>query len=453
MDIVSGIGFGLLILFALSVVVFLHEGGHYLAARWAGVEVEAFAVGMGKVLWSWKPGTTEYRICLFPIGGYCKMKGEQDLIAAMGKASDEVEASPGSLFAAPWWKRIIISVAGPAANFVTALLVFTVLFLVGTPSVGPSAKVLLAADVDGRTGSAAEAAGLATGDVIVSVNGRNLETFSQLQEVIANGGGRPQVWTIDRGGLSLQKTVTPVADQTGRPVVGVYPFNPPVVKTVVPRSPGALGGFQVGDLIVQVDERPVVADQEFFYLVSQTTTSLAVTVERRGQRVDLTLVPEGPSTPLGLGFEMPRHPARGLPPLAAVAAGAQKTMALLGQMIQGLAGLFTGKEDPVQSLSGPIGIVGQGSQMVSSAFGIGVDFGFSALVNLVAFLSLALFLMNLLPIPALDGGSVVISAIEGLRRKRLGLKALLAYQQVGVFLVLGLILFTTLNDLGVFGKL
>lgn len=453
MDIVSGIGFGLLILLGLSVVVFLHEGGHYLAARWAGVEVEAFAIGMGKVLWSWKPGVTEYRLCLFPIGGYCKMKGEQDLIAAMGKASDEVEASPGSLFAAPWWKRIVISAAGPAANLVTALVVFTLLSLVGTPSVGPSAQILLAADVDGRTGSAAEAAGLATGDLVVAVDGRTLETFSQLQETIASSGGRTQVWSVDRGGLRLQKTVTPVPDETGRPVVGVYPFNAPVVKTVVPRSPASLAGFQPGDRITRVDDRAVVADQEFFYLVSQAPPSLAVTVERQGRQVNLTLVPEGPQTPLGLGFAMPIHPARGLDPLAAMAAGWQRTGTLLGQMVQGLVGLFTGKEDPVQSLSGPIGIVGQGSQMVSSAFGMGLDFGFSALVNLVAFLSLALFLMNLLPIPALDGGSIVISTIEGLRRRRLGLKALLAYQQVGVFLVLGLILFTTLNDLGVFGKL
>jgi len=417
------------------------------------VEVEAFAVGMGKVLWSWKPGVTEYRICLFPIGGYCKMKGEQDLIAAMGKASDEVEASPGSLFAAPWWKRIVISAAGPVANLVTAVVVFTLLSLVGTPSVGPAAKVLVAADVDGRTGSAAVSAGLVTGDVVVSVDGRPVETFAQLQEAIAASGGRPQVWSIDRNGLALQKTVTPVPDETGRPIVGVYPFNPPLVKTVVPQSPGALGGFQSGDRIVRVDQRPVVADQEFFYLVSQATHSLSVTVDRQGREVELTLIPEGPRTPLGLGFEVPTHPARGVDPVSAVAAGATKTVRLLGQMVQGLVGLFTGKEDPVQSLSGPIGIVGQGSQMVSSAFGVGLDFGFSALINLVAFLSLALFLMNLLPIPALDGGSIVVSTVEGLRRRRLGLKALLAYQQVGVFLILGLVLFTTLNDLGVFGKL
>lgn len=454
MDIIAGLGFGLLILLGLSLVVFLHEGGHFLAARWAGVEVEAFAIGWGKVLWSWKPGTTEYRICLLPLGGYCKMKGEQDLIAAMGRQTGEVEPTAGSLFGVPAWKRIIISAAGPAANLLTALLVFILLSMAGTPTVGAPSRILLAAEVDGRTNTAAEAAGLRSGDWVLAVGGQTLQSFTELQAAIAASGGKAMVWTIEREGIRLEKQVVPQWDQTSqRPLVGVYPFNPPVVRTVADKSPAALAGLQAGDTIVSVDGETIFADQVFFARVAQTKqASVALGVLREGRNLSVTLVPEGPQTPIGLAFEVPSFPAQGADPLSAVVKGTERTFGLLGQMIQGLGRLFSGKEDPVQSLSGPIGIVGQGTQAVSAAFGWGLDFGIATFIQLLAFLSLALFLMNLLPIPALDGGSIVVSIIEGLRRKRLGIKALMAYQQTGVVIVLGLLLFTTLNDLGLFGK-
>lgn len=454
MDIISGFGFGLLILIGLSLVVFLHEGGHFLAARWAGVEVEAFAIGWGKVLWSWKPGTTEYRLCLLPLGGYCKMKGEQDLIAAMGRGG-EVEPTTGSLFAAPAWKRIVISAAGPVANLATALLVFILLFLMGSPSMGPASRLLLAADVDGRTGTAAEAAGLRSGDWVLAVEGHSIRSFADLQTAITASQGRPMQWSIERDGLRLEKVVTPQRDAaTKRYLVGVYPFNPPVIRTVEEKSPAALAGFRSGDRILSIDGEALVADQVFFARIAQTNKpSYVVQVDRKGSSVALTMVSEGPQTPWGLAFEVPVFPAQGTDIVSATLAGAERTWNLLDQMVQGLVRLFTGQEDAVQSLSGPIGIVGQGSQAVSTAFGLGLDFGLATFINLLAFLSLALFLMNLLPIPALDGGSIVISLIEGLRRKRLGIKALMAYQQVGVVLVLGLLLFTTLNDLGLFGKI
>lgn len=453
MDIITSIGFGLLILVGLSVVVFLHEGGHFLAARWAGVEVEAFAIGWGKVLWSWKPGRTEYRVCLLPLGGYCKMKGEQDLVLALERSDEQVTASEGSLFGAPAWKRIIISAAGPVANLVTTLVVFSVLALTGVPSMGPQSRILLASDVDGRTGTAAEAAGLASGDLVTAVAGKAVRSFADLQSAIAAQGTKTQTWTIERQGAVLQKDVTPRSDSaSGRPLVGVYASNPPIVRSVAPQSPAALAGFRPNDRVTAVDGVPVDADQIFVQKVTASKPSHEVIVDRSGQLVTLTFVPEGAKVALGLSFQVPTYPAQGQSLDKAVVTGWTQTFDMLGQMLQGLGRLFIGKENPVQALSGPVGIVEQGTSAVSTAFGFGFDFGFATLVNILAFLSLALFLMNLLPIPALDGGSIVVSFVEGIRRRRLSLKALMTYQQVGAFLVLGLLIFTTLNDFHLFGK-
>jgi len=436
-------------LVGLSLVVTIHEAGHFLAARWAGVEVEAFAIGWGKVLWAWKPGVTEYRLCLLPLGGYCKMKGEQDLMEALQREDGAFEPAPGSLFGASPWKRIVISAAGPLTNLVFAFLVFFALQLTGVPETGPAARILLASDVDGRSGLAADLAGLQSGDTVLAVDKKEIRTFAQLQQAITNSQGKPLVWTLDRGGLTLEKTVVPqFVESEKRSLVGIYPWIDPLVKSVKKDSVAALAGFRPGDRIVAVDGRSVAATQTFFQAYSQAgTKSLSVTVLRDGKSTQLLLVPEAATTP-GLEFVLPTFPAQNATPWSAGLEAWSKTWNLFGQMISGLVQLFTGKVNPSDSLSGPLRITYYVGEVASQGFLAGWGQGVGALANFLAFISLALFLMNLLPIPALDGGSIVISAVEGIRNKRLGVKTLMRYQQVGVVLILGLVLYTTFNDVG-----
>lgn len=434
-------------LIGLSLVVTIHEAGHFVAARWAGVEVEAFAIGWGKVLWSWKPGNTEYRLCLLPLGGYCKMKGEQDLSAALQRKDGAMEPTPGSLFAVSPWKRIVISVAGPLANLVFAFLVFVGLQLTGVPETAPEARILLASDVDGRTGLPADQAGLLSGDRITAVEGKPIRTFADLQQAITASSHRSSEWTVDRGGLTLTKTVIPRFDESaGRALVGVYPFIEPVVKAVKKDSLAALAGFNPRDKITKVDGQFVVATQSFFQAASQAgAKGVTVTVNRDGREVDLLYIPDGKSS-IGLEFVLPTFPAQGALPWDAVVGGWNRTWALLGQMVTGLVQLITGKTNPAESLSGPLRITYYVGEVASQGFLAGWGQGVGAVASFLAFISLALFLMNLLPIPALDGGSVVVSIIEALRGKRLGIKSLMLYQQVGVFLILGLVLYTTFSD-------
>lgn len=446
------IAFILIGLVGLSLVVTVHEFGHFVAARWAGVEVEAFAIGWGKVLWAWKPGKTEYRLCLLPLGGYCKMKGEQDLMVALQREDGAFEPTPGSMFGATPWKRIVISVAGPLFNLVFAFLVFGALQLIGVPETGPASKVLLASEVDGRQGLPADQAGVKSGDVVLSVDGQKIQSFSELQRAIGSSQGKSEVWQIDRAGTVVTATVTPRYEPSEkRALVGVYPFIVPRIKDVKKGSAAELAGFRPYDVIVAIDGAPITTSQAFFQTLAKAgRKNLTVTVHRGETSVDLLLVPDDANdhgSP-GLEFLLPTFPAVPAPFLQAVTGGWSKTSSALGQMLDGLGQLFTGKTTVSDSLSGPLRITYYVGEVASNGFLAGWGQGWGAIANFLAFISLALFLMNLLPIPALDGGSVIISLVEGIRRRRLGLKALMRYQQIGVVLILGLVVFTTFNDLG-----
>jgi regulator of sigma E protease len=433
----------------LSLIVVVHEAGHFVVARWMGVEVEAFAVGWGKVLWAWKPGKTEYRVCLLPLGGYCKMKGEQDLMAALQRQDGAFEPAPGSLFGASPVRRIAISVAGPLFNLIFAFAVFLSLQAIGVPETAPAARILLASEVDGPRGLPADQAGLETGDLIVAVGNTPVQSFSQFQKAISQAQGGPLVLRVQRNGMEIEKSVTPRYDEKEkRSLIGVYPLIDPVVKAVKKNSLAELAGFRPGDRIISVQGIQVNSTQGFFRALQQAQASLSVTVSRQGGTTDLLVVPGSPQekNEPGLEFVLPTFPARPAPLPQAVIDGWNQTWGLLGQMTTGLVQLVTGKVNPAEALSGPLRITYYMGEVVSQGFLSGWGQGWGASANFLAFLSLALFLMNLLPIPALDGGSVLVSLVEIALRRRVGIKALMRYQQVGVVVILGLVLFTTFND-------
>jgi regulator of sigma E protease len=454
-ELLKGIVEVVFFLVGLSLVVAVHEFGHFVAARWAGVEVEAFAIGWGKVLWARRFGKTEFRLCLLPLGGYCKMKGEQDLIASMGRGDAVVEASPGSLFAAKPWKKILISAAGPVFNLLFALVIFGVMAWVGSPTLDDKPRIELGSQVDGRPAGPAEAAGLRTGDLVLSIDGKAVETFTELHQITAASDGRPVTWRVDRDGQVLELTVTPQLDPKEKQrMVGVYVFVDPVVGTVDRGSKADIAGFAKGDRVVAADGTPVTGEQ-LLQRLQTAEKDVTVTVIRNGQSTDVLVAPDRSyknAPPLGLHYEQTLFPGKPTDPVTGAVLGWDRTWWTFGMMLDGLGKLLTGKINPLEALSGPIGMEKMSTAATTAAFAKSPAAGWAAIFNIVAIINLALFMMNLLPIPALDGGSIVVSLVEAARRHPLELRYLIRYQQVGVFVVLGLILFTTLNDLGVFGK-
>jgi regulator of sigma E protease len=437
-------------LVGLGIVVFIHELGHFVAARLVGVEVEAFAVGWGPAFFRWKPRSTEYRLCWLPLGGYCKMKGEAFLVQALSDPVSTPVPEKGSFFAASPWRRILISLAGPLFNLFSALLVLTVLAATGVPQSSPEARIVLASTIDHRGPFPADQAGLQTGDWIQSINGKKILNFHDLQTAILQAKAGPDVMQVQRDGKPLTLTVHPRWEtQAHSWLVGVYPWIDPVVKTVVPNSAAQIAGILPGDRILALNSHPTPYTEAIADLLNDRSPTYNVVLQRGEQKITTTLVPDivHDQPRLGLAYALPHYPATPEALNTAVADGWNQTWSFLSQMVDGLVQLVTGKLDPAQSLSGPILIAYYVGETASQSFLSGWGEGVGAIGNFLSFISLALFLMNLLPLPALDGGNVALNFVEIIRRKAWQARTLVRFQQVGVFFIFILIVFTTYNNL------
>lgn len=439
-------------LIGLSLVVFIHELGHYLAARLFQVEVEAFAVGFGKPLLRWKPRKTEYRLCLFPLGGYCKMKGEEFILNSLESPEQDILPEPGSLFAVHPLKRMVISFAGPFFNILFAFFVFFTLGLTGTEQTSVPPRIVLSSEVHGPKPPilAAEKAGLLSGDLIQKINGKTLVNYSDLVEAISENPSQPKQFQILRGNESLTITVTPqFVESEQRFFIGVLPWIDPVVKTVTPQSSAAIAGILPGDRITGVNGIALKNTTGLDPFLTPKTGSLTLQYLRSGKQEQTQVVPDvvKGKVVLGLEFVMEHYPARPLPFFDALGQGLNQTFNIFGATVNGLFQLVTGKLNLQENLSGPLRTSQLIGEMTTSSFLDSFGQGVAAAGQLLAFISIGLFLMNLLPIPALDGGGILLSLIETLRGRRVKIKTFIRYQQVGFGFLILLVIFVTFNDI------
>lgn len=361
------LGYLLPFLFVLTLVVFVHELGHFLVGRWCGVDVKTFSIGFGRELFGFNDRHgTRWRFAVIPLGGYVKFSGDAD--ATSSTTSDSLatmsrEEHERSFPAQSIGERAAIVAAGPIANFLLAILIFggTAYFL---------GKPVLAPRVDAVTvGGAAARAGLQSGDLIQLVDGREVKSFADLQRAISIRPGETFPITVERGGTAVVLSVTPDLVETSSP----------------------LGKQRLGIIGVQASAKPEDWTTQHFSL--------------------------GQSVMLGLS----------------------ETWFVVERTYDYIAKLIKGKESTDQ-LSGPIRIA-QVSGMVASSGGL------LALINLAALLSVSIGLMNLFPVPMLDGGHLLFYAIEAVRGKPLSERAQELGFRVGLGLVLMLMLFVTWNDL------
>lgn len=443
--------FGLL---GLSLVVVIHELGHFFAARSAGVGVDAFSIGWGPRLASFTRGGVEWRISAFPLGGYCKLKGEDSFRIALERKLETIPAEAGSYYGASPWRRIAIGAAGPASNAVFAVVLFALAAGFGTTIVTPSNRIILASGYPALSSTAqpnpADAAGLVTGDRILSIGGKPVRDYSDLQQLIGIAPGKPLAISVDRDGRPLELTVTPRLDtSTGAGLIGVYAWTDPLVGSVAPGSAADIAGLLPGDRIASVEGKPVENTIDFFSALAGKPEILELEARRNGQAVPLKLVLTWGKTgesDSGIGFAMMRRTVRADSLAQAVSMGFADTKDTLSLTLKGFGLLFSGV-DVMKAVSGPARITWMVGKTASDGFKAEGAAGLVPVLKFLGFLSVGLFVMNLLPIPALDGGQILLFFAEWIKRRPLKVKTIYRFQYVGAAMIAALLLLSTFSDI------
>jgi regulator of sigma E protease len=441
----------LLGLLGLSLVVVVHEAGHFILARLSGIHVEAFSIGWGKVLWARKWGDTEYRISLFPLGGYCKMQGEQAMIQAWESKARSIDTEEGDMYAAAWWQRILVSLAGPYTNLICAGLIFFMIALIGYKVHYYPSRIVMASAYTERTDYPADEAGLKTGDLITAVDGVEIERFDQLQEAIVIHPREVISLTVNRSGRSIEITAVPEMNRdSGAGYLGIYPWIAPVVRAADDQAAGD-SGLHKGDLILSANGDSIEHGLDLSRAVSGLAEGerLSLTVERNGEIVEL----EGfqPGTAGNIRFEYLTKRTVSGRPVRALREGWRETWSTLQASLKGLKLLFSGIN--LQSaVSGPLRITYMTGDLAYSGFNNSPGEGLLSFFRFVGLINIALFIMNLLPIPVLDGGQILLFLAEGILRRKPNPVTLYRYQMIGTIIVFAIIIFATMNDILFFSR-
>jgi regulator of sigma E protease len=418
-------------LFVLGVLVFVHELGHFLAARRLGVRVLTFSLGFGPKLLKVRRGDTEYCVSAIPLGGYVKMAGENP--------DDPRTGRPDEFLSKTKWERFQILIMGPAMNIILAVVVMAIVLAQGAevPIYQDQPPVVGAVS----PGSPAEGAGIQRGDRILTVAGDQVDTWDDLFLAVGTRPDRDVALTVMRDGqtrtVSL-RTVSETRFEIGN--IGVLPDINPIVASVIAGEPAERAGLMAGDVIIAVNGERMVTRTQFIEAISRNGgKEIDLTIERGEQQLHVTATPEqrGDRGMLGLYVS---EPTRSFTPgpLEAIQLSVQRNIEFGGLIFKTLGGLFVGETSPRQ-LMGPVAI--------AQLSGESAQAGWIALFTLMASISLNLGLLNLLPIPVLDGGHILIMALEGVARRDFSMAVKEKMLLAGFVLLMMLMVTVIYNDL------
>jgi len=425
-------------LFVLGVLVFVHELGHFLVARWHGVRVLTFSLGFGPKLLKWRKGDTEYAISAVPLGGYVKMAGE---MGGDGTAdfAVQLEGKPDEFMSKTKWQRFQIFVAGPIMNILLALVVMTFVLYQGASEPAYLSEPPRIGAI--KEGTAAEKVGLKPGDLILNVAGRDVATWDQLEMLVLPRANREIDIVIDRGGQRQTIKVTPDA-RTKYEIgdLGVIPVLQAQFAAVNSGEPAEKAGLKAGDIVIGLNGKPMQYE-EFAKTLKASPNQLVIFMIKRGQQqleIPVQTTSNGGNGWIGVSLQAAEGPRIEPTFLQAIQLSAKKNLELSTMIFQTFAGLFKGETSPKQ-LMGPVGI----AQLSGTAASI----SWVALFSLMAMISLNLGILNLLPIPMLDGGHIFIMALEGVARRDFSLRVKEKLLMAGFVAIMMLMVTVIYNDL------
>ncbi|HXH82216.1 MAG TPA: RIP metalloprotease RseP [Candidatus Tectomicrobia bacterium] len=435
----------------IGILILIHELGHFFVARWTGVGVERFSIGFGPVLLRWRGKETEYCLSAIPMGGYVKMLGEENPLEGGAGA---IPHDPRKAFALkPLWARFLIVFAGPGMNLVLAAAIFAaVLGTLGRP-VWPAVVGKVTPD------SPAARAGIETGDRIVAVDGRSVAYWEDLERALKAAHGRPVSLRVESDAGARTVTLTPRRTTVTDPIfrepretwdVGLGPRLVPQISSVQPGSPAERAGLAPGDVVVGVEGQRVYTPEDMVEVIrARPGESLSITVERDGARRTVTVVPEaekekgldGEEREVGriqAGIATKAVRFEPYDPLAALWHGAVRTWDVTLLTLKVLWKVATLQLDS-SNIGGPVQIATEAGRQARD--------GVAALALFTAYISVNLAVLNLLPVPMLDGGHLFFFVCEALLGRPVSLRTREVAQQVGFVLLMLLMGYALYNDL------
>jgi len=430
-------------LVVIGVLIFVHELGHLLAAKAVDIQVPRFSIGFGPRVAGFRWGETEYVISALPLGGYVRMAGMEDTSALEG-GEEEYSPSPRDFDAKPLWARAMVISAGVIMNFLFAIVVLAgVAFFYGEP-INPTTRVAIAGE---PAGAAAPLGEIPLGAELRAVGEQPVGSWNEVAEAL--GTAPPGPITLSFADVPPVTLSLPASDSARAALLRpLQPFTPPVIGEVSTGSPAQRAGLRTNDRIVSVDGEPVRTWAEFVELVrSRPGEQLQLLVERDGEQVTLAPV-AGTERELNVDMERVEIGRLGVAPQhqivfqplglgASVAYGWNTTVGTSTLIVRLVGDLLTGQASP-RTLGGPLAI----GQLSGQAARYGAEMFF----QWMALLSINLAVLNLLPIPVLDGGQLLFIGVEAVRGRPLSIEQRLRLSHVGLIIVVGIMVWAITND-------
>jgi regulator of sigma E protease len=416
----------------LGVMILVHEAGHFWAAVSVGIKVETFSIGFGSRLFGFRRGETDFRVSAIPLGGYVRMLGEQP--------GDEKSSDPRSFQAKTRWQRAIVIVAGPLMNVILAVAIVTGLYMHGVQTEVEQSKAVVSSVA---AGSPAVKAGLEPGDKIVNFDGQANPSWPDVVMKTAMNANHSLPVTVDRHGETLHFTLTPIMDP--KEGLGNAGWNGGVqVAEIVKGMPAAAAGLRPGDSFIKVNDQPISSPDTVRQAIMKSGGKpVQFVIARAGEFQNITVVPQptsDPKIPYQIGIYFQRRPEflkLALGPALVQSIQFNKQNALL--IYQLLGSIIERRVSPKSALAGPIQI----AQMSSEAAQEGV----ASYLTIMALISLNLAVFNLLPIPILDGGSLLLLIIEMLLQREVSMQVKETVFKIGFVCLMAIVVFAIYNDI------
>lgn len=406
------------IIFILGFLIFIHEGGHFIVAKLCKIRVNEFSIGFGPVIFKKQGKETLFQLRLIPLGGFCNMEGEEE--------RSEVE---GSFSKASIPKRIAVVAAGGLVNIIFALLIYFTLM----SCVGNNVSNVIDTVVPNYS---AQTAGLQENDKILKIDGKKIKNKADLDEALEQSNGNELSILIERDGKEQELKIKPTEEKYNYTGIAVNTSNDKLteIAALYPNSPGEKQGLQAKDIIIAINDNPVEnnAQKLVDYINLSIGEEIKFTVERNGENLDITIMPDVMSNYLlGVNLKMAENNF-----INNIYYAFFDTGEFAISIVDNLRLLFSGGVS-IDQLMGPVGI----SDVVAQTNGL-ADF-----IYILALISISLGFTNLLPFPPLDGGKIVILLIEAIRRKPLKEKTEINIQLVGFIFLMALMVYVTYNDI------